>query len=136
MATNPVAGAPVVQQMVRITADTPNRTDGFGVWSDDGQFQTQALNSTSNAEVDTDTGNKLVTLDKFTGTVPQEWGKEARIGRLAATDAAVNALHRSMDANPNAVVSVSDGCLLPGERVVAELHCAGNAKSQLQAKED
>ena len=119
---------PAAQQMDR----SMDRTDAHALWSDGGQLQLAALNSRSNTTekdgVTPDTGNMLVKKDQFSGAVPQDWKPDARLQRISATDAAADALHKSVDADPSATINVSAGCLLPGERVLSEMVCLGFVK--------
>ena len=119
-------GAPASQQMVRAADGDLTRTDGHGLWDASSRVQRHMLHT----GVDTSgpansTGNKLVSKDSSSGTVPPDWQKDARLGRIEAADAEVDSLHRALDQQPDATVDVSAGCLLPGERVVSELHCIG-----------
>jgi len=119
---------PAAQQMDR----SMDRTDAHTLWNDGGQLQLAALHSRSNTTekdgVTPDTGNMLVKKDQFSGVVPQDWKPDARLERISATDAAADALHKSVDADPSATINVSAGCLLPGERVLSEMVCLGFVK--------
>jgi hypothetical protein len=115
---------PAAQQMDRCM----DRTDAHALWSDGGQLQPAALHCRSNttdAQGMPDTGNLLVKKDQFSGVVPQDWKPDARLERISATDAAADALHKSVDADPSATINVSAGCLLPGEKVLSEMVCLG-----------
>jgi hypothetical protein len=119
-------GAPASQQMVRAADGDLTRTDGHGVWDAGSRVQRHMLQTgVDTSGLANSTGNKFVPKDAISGSVPPDWQKDARLGRIEAVDAQVDSLHRALDQQPDATVNVSAGCLLPGERVVSELHCIG-----------